>query len=1120
MKDKLFIFLTFVILSSPAAAQTGKIDLDIKDVPIKELLSIVEAQSPYSVSYRDVQLPDSPTISISGKDISIKELLTTELSRFNLVYTLVGDKIVVTPAPPRQVRADSGRFKVSGKITDTREDAVIGASVMIKGTSNGVITDIEGRYSIEVEKGQVLSVACLGYTSQDLKVTRATMDVVLEEDTEMINEAVAIGYGTTLRKNLTTSVATVKAADINRVSNSNVSQLLMGKAAGLRATISSAQPGGNVDISIRGGGTPIYIVDGIMMPSGSLEVGRGTIETPNSINRSGLAGLNPGDIESIEVLKDASASIYGINAANGVILITTKKGAETSPRVSLETNFSVVTNYKYMEPLNSQEYMNFANVFSKEIYLYNHRMAPYGSAEYDGNWSPEYTPYDIANAKTTNWLDYVMRTGSIQNHSVTISGGSKYVKYYLGGNFFDQTGTVINSRMKRYTLRSNLSAQVFPFLKLNSILNINSNEYTNSNADGGGAGGIGKDALQTALMFPPTYTVTDAEGKIMRYRNSIANPSEMANFKDMTNSTGWYVNFSADLNIWKDILKMRAVYGYNRETAKRSLYIPTDMMYYEIVGVSRGHLGDAQRNDQTVEVMLTYKQKFGNIVDLDAVLGFGWYKTSGNTLELDYKNANDLIGPDSVGGAAGPFYPTSSKYENEKRSQFGRVSADFLDRYVIAATLRRDGTDKFFPGKKYAWFPSVSLAWKISNEPVMKNVSWINLLKLRGSYGVTGRDNLGTSLYGLYELATNYVYFDNNNTVFIPYMKSGADYPDVTWEKTIMKNIGLDFHILGDRIWGSIDFFRNDVTDLLGVAPGEPLNMVGSRPVNYGHYYRHGWDAVINSLNIKTADGFKWTSQLTLTRYGMYWVKRAENYDYAEYQIRENEPMNANYYYKVTGIINADRSNMPESQKTLPEEAQMPGYAIIDDKNKDGMITMEDIYMEDVLPKISIGFGNTFRYKNFDLDIFFYGQFGATKYNYALQWASAAQFSYTTPQNSNQYAYRLWNSQNNTSGDLPGIASVKGVSLPGNAGTDLRRQDASFVRVRNITLGYNINGAILGSVLSKRVENIRVYFDTQNPLTFTTFAGVDPEIYTGNSSSPAGYPMSRTFSLGLKFNFK
>ena len=176
--------------------------------------------------------------------------------------------------------------------------------------------------------------------------------------------------------------------------------------------------------------------------------------------------------------------------------------------------------------------------------------------------------------------------------------------------------------------------------------------------------------------------------------------------------------------------------------------------------------------------------------------------------------------------------------------------------------------------------------------------------------------------------------------------------------------------------------------------------------------------------------------------------------------------------------------------------------------------------MEDVLPKISIGFGNTFRYKNFDLDIFFYGQFGATKYNYALQWASAAQFSYTTPQNSNQYAYRIWNSQNNTSGDLPGIASVKGVSLPGNAGTDLRRQDASFVRVRNITLGYNINGAILGKVLSKRVENIRVYFDTQNPLTFTTFAGVDPEIYTGNSSSPAGYPMSRTFSLGLKFNFK
>ncbi len=693
------------------------------------------------------------------------------------------------------------------------------------------------------------------------------------------------------------------------------------------------------------------------------------------------------------------------------------------------------------------------------------------------------------------------------------------MKYYLGGNYYDQVGTVINSRMKRYTFRTNLSAQVFPFMKITSILNINSNNFLNSNADGGGAGGVGKDALQSALMFPPNYSVYDESGNYMRYR-STANPAEMKLYNDNTSTSGWYINLAADINLYKDILTLRGVYGLNKEQARRSLYIPTSLLWYEVAGVSRGHIGDASRDDQTIEGMLMYKQSFEDWLSLEAVLGMGVYNQSGYGLDVDYKNANDNIGPDNIAAAEGPFTPTSSKWENEKRSQFGRFSADILDRYVIAATIRRDGTDKFFPSKKYAWFPSVSVAWKLSNEPFMKNVSWIDLLKIRASYGVTGRDNLGSSLYGLYSMAPSYVKFDNNTVNYIPYIKSGADYPDVTWEKTIMKNVGIDFHLLKNRLWGSVDVFRNDVTDLLGQAPGEPLSMVGLRPVNYGHYFRSGIDASLNSVNIKNAGGFSWTTNLTLTHYNMYWVERTENYDYQTYQIRENEPMNANYFYHVTGIINEDRSNMPDSQFSLGENAQRPGYPIIEDKSGDGIINEDDIYMDDVLPKISIGLGNTFTYKEFDLSIFLYGQFGATRYNYALQWANAAALSYAPPQNSNQFAYLIWNSQTNTDGTLAGIATMKSDPLPGNAGWDLGRQNSSFVRVRNITFGYNLNGDLLGKAISKRVSSIRFFFDAQNPFTFTKYSGVDPEIYTGNSSSPAGYPMIRSFSLGAKFNFK
>ena len=1109
-----------LLLAPTLSAQQEKISLNLNNASLKVFFNEIEKQTEWTFSYRDSEIERKPEITLAVKDSPLADVLNSGLTPAGLLWKIVGDKIVITPSHKDTAPQQDETVTVSGRLTDSRGEALIGASALVKGTTNGVVTDIDGKFSLTVHKGETIEFSCLGFLSQDYKALRTTtLEIKLRDDSVLLEEAVAVGYGTTSRKNLTTAIATVKTENIAKSANSNVSQLLMGKAAGLRANISSPQPGGNVDISIRGGGTPIYIVDGIMMPGGSLEVGNGSIETPSSINRAGLAGLNPGDIESVEVLKDASAAIYGINAANGVILITTKKGAEGSPRVTLETSYSFVRNYKYLEPLTTTEYMNFANVFSKESYLLNHDMRPYGPNSYDGGWSPVFYPDQIASATNTNWLDYILKPGGINNHSLSVNGGSKYVKYYVGMNYYDQVGTVINSGMRRYTLRSNITAQIFPFMNLSTILNVFSNDFTNSNADGGGAGGVGKDALQSALMFPPNYQVYDAEGNYMRYR-STANPAEMAMFNDNTKSSGWYVNLSTDIKLYKDILKFRGVYGFNRENTRRTLYIPTTMMWYEVAGVSRGHIGDASRDDQTLEGMLSYSQKFADIVGIDAMIGMGWYKQSGTGLEVDFKNANDNIGADNIAAAEGPFTPTSGRWENEKRSQFGRLAVDLLDRYIISASVRRDGTDKFFPGKKYAWFPSVSAAWKISSEKWMENIEWINLLKIRGSYGVTGRDNLGTSLYGLYTMAPSYVKFDNNSINYIPYIKSGADYPDVSWEKTRMLNLGIDFYFLDNRLYGSLDVFRNDVTDLLGTAPGEPLSMVGSRPVNYGHYYRSGWDAMINSVNIKNRGEFTWTSSLTLTQYNMYWVERTENYDYQEYQIREKEPMNAQYFYHVTGIINADRSNMPDSQLSLGENSQKPGYPIIEDRNNDGIITTDDIYMDDVLPKISIGFGNTFTWKNFDLDIFLYGQFGATKYNYAFQWANAGSLSYSPPQNSNQYAYQIWNSQTNTEGKLPGIATTRTDALPGNAGWDLGRENASFVRVRNITLGYTLDGNLLGEVLSKRVESIRFYFDAQNPFTFTKFSGVDPEIYTGNSSSPAGYPMVRSFSLGAKFNFK
>ena len=401
----------------------------------------------------------------------------------------------------------------------------------------------------------------------------------------------------------------------------------------------------------------------------------------------------------------------------------------------------------------------------------------------------------------------------------------------------------------------------------------------------------------------------------------------------------------------------------------------------------------------------------------------------------------------------------------------------------------------------------------------MKNISWVNQLKIRGSYGQTGSDNLGTALYGLYSPSENHIKFGGNSITYIPYLMIGADYPDVSWEKTKMKNIGVDFSLFKDRIWGSFDMFRNDITRLLGEAPTAPLGMLGIRPINGGHYKRIGWDATINSINIQTPQ-FKWTSLLTMSKYNILWVDRMPNYDYQVYQKRKNEPMNAYYYYNVTGIISADRSNMPESQKTLSLDAQKPGYPIIEDRNGDSSITVEDIYMGNAVPDIYLGFGNSFVYKDFDLDIFMYGQLGLKKYNYAYAWAQSGDLAKLNPPNSNEYAYTIWNSQTNLNGSRAGIASMKTVSLPGNALTNADIQNASFVRVRNITFGYNLSGQKLGDI-DKYISNIRLFVDVQNPFLFTNFDGFDPEINTGGGSlkAKAEYPQTRTYSFGAKITF-
>ena len=723
----LLLWLSLATLSSEAAVSGNYVKsktftVEMNNTPVKDVLDYIEHNSKYIFFYTSGSIDTGRKVNVRVKSQPVTSMLDQVFKGTNVKYDIDGYQIALrkngdAALSPAVSPASPAKRRVTGRVVDASNDEpLIGAPVTFDKNTPGVATDIDGFFSIEMPEGGQLYVSYLGYQSASVRPgDKSDLTVRLKPDNNVLDEVVVVGYGTTTRKNLTTSISTVKTDKISKAANSSVSSMLLGRAAGLQATVSSTQPGGDINISIRGGGNPIYVVDGVIMPNSSLEAGSGETGLPDNVKRSALAGLNPGDIESIEVLKDASAAIYGIGAADGVVLITTKKGAEGKPTITYEGSYSIQKRYNYgLNRLNSVEYMNLVNVFDKEKYLLNNNQYPYGNLAYDGKWTPVFSQTQIDNATDTDWQGYVLKTGHINNHSLTISGGTQKLKYYLGVNYFNEDGIIRNAGMERYSLRTNITAQLFPFLKLSTIVNFNRNRYENGlvGGDTGNQGNSASGSLYSALHYPTYLPVYDKNGEYTIF-GRVPNPVATLDIIDESRQSSYYANFAMDIDIIRQMLSVRLVYGINHETGRRTSYIPKDV-YFGLVKKSRGSLGYVERQYETMEGMVNFNHNFWQALDFNAVVGMGRYVDKGNGMTVSYQNANDMIQDSNLGAADGPFVPSSYKYENEKRSQFARASFILFDKYVLAATVRRDGTDKFFDNKKYSWFPSVSGAWKIS----------------------------------------------------------------------------------------------------------------------------------------------------------------------------------------------------------------------------------------------------------------------------------------------------------------------------------------------------------------------------------------------------------------------
>ncbi|MCE7044083.1 SusC/RagA family TonB-linked outer membrane protein [Dyadobacter sp. CY312] len=1003
---------------------------------------------------------------------------------------------------------------IKGKVTDNSGGELPGVNVVLKGNTSGTSTDQNGEYSLSLPNGsaaeQKLVFSFIGYVKQEIAIAnRNVIDVKLLADEQNLDEVVVVGYGTTAKKNLTTAISKVDPTKIPTSANNNISELLFGRAAGLQVTQQSSQPGGNISVSIRGKGNPLLVIDGVVYPGNSMEPSNGSVEI-QGVNRGGLAGLNPNDIESIEFLKDASAAIYGVSAANGVMIITTKKGKAGRMSVSYDGSRSFSRNMPYLKPLNASDYMLYFNQLNVDKYQADRNMAPFGTVPADlSGYTQKFTDEQIRNAgEGTDWLGQVLRPGSVDNHNVSVNGGTEKATYFFSGNYFNQVGSMKKSDLTRFSGRLNVNFVLSKIFRLNVNVNANRNAYSNPQAgwQAGGSGTQGFNALQAALAYPSSVPVYNADGTYSQFAQT-GNPVSLLDIKDKTKAQGLLANTSLDIDIIPNVLTAKLLYGNNSEYSIRDFYIPVNVFWGQLYK-ARASLAETRRQNQTMEATMSYKKSFGDWLNLDVVTGVGQYLEDFSGFSVETSDMQDAINTDNLASATGPKVIGSYRGVNKLRSFFIRSNFDFLDRYLLSLTVRRDGADKFFPDNKYQYFPSVSAGWKINNEAFMQGIQTISTLKLRASYGMTG-ERPGSVAYGAYGADPNAVTFNNGSAVYFPYRLTAFDNPNLRWPITKTFNAGLDFGLFKERITGSVDVFTEDRTRLLSSATTQQLSIISTSPINGGHQRRKGFEFTINTENIKTKN-FNWNTTLNVTHFKNRWVERFPNDPPAQYG-NVNDPVGGDiiYVYQTNGILQAGQE-VPTWQ---PASARKPGNPIFVDNNGDGKLDFNDVKSYSGIPKAIVGFGNNFTYGKFDLSVFFYGQYGAWGNDFTTLWGDPVSLL-SSNQSGTERIKDAWSTSNPT-GTLPGAAYNEG-AIALDAGLDTRLVKRDFLRCRNITLGYTINSG----GLTKYISSVRFFADVQNAFILTGFKGVDPEIQASSTKGgPAPYPMVRTLSLGLRANF-
>ncbi len=1000
---------------------------------------------------------------------------------------------------------------ITGKVVDGNGDEVIGATIKVLGTTTQAISDLSGNFIIAAPANATLEINYIGFQTTKVNIgNKKTLSITITEDDKMLDEVVVVGYGTSRKKDLTGAVSSVRAKDLNTVSSSSVSQMLQGKVSGMSAIQGSAQPGASIKINIRGAvspngsNSPLYVIDGVPIQNNTTaDPGIfGGFDNKTGVSRDPLNTLNPNDIESIDVLKDASAAaIYGASAANGVVIITTKSGKVGKVKVDYRSTLTAQIRKNYPEVLDAKSFREQANFWTKEYYLFKNNMGAFGDVPEDLSG---YTPvFDDVNGYTANtkWIDEVSRQGFIIDQDVSVNGGSEKTKYYFSYNYYGNQGMLKQSDMKRHTVRLNIDQEFSKRIKAGVKFT-----YSNLSASSTSTGSAGKgdNMLLNVFRFAPDVPVYDEDGKYSRsYNKLFNNPASYSDIADETTTDRIFVAPTIEVKLLKG-LSLKGVGGFDQTSTQRNFHIPVKAMYTsEIEGFVS--MGQSKVQNISGESFLNYDKVFGGIHHLSGVLGVGYYKTVSYGFGLAGSGFfTDAFGYNNVGIASNKDKEAISSWRTErtKLSQFVRLNYSLMDKYLISATARRDGSSYFAENNKWGVFPSVSVAWRISEEKFLKDKTPLSDLKLRIGYGAVGNENvLGTNSMSLYKSGYNYLIGSSMQTGLA--LTQVAN-PNLKWETDYTTNIGLDFGLFDQRLTGSIEYFHRGAKDLLDYQQLPANNAVGRVAANIGETQSKGFELALVSHNI-TNQKFTWETNFNLSYFKANWVKRNPEVALADY-IGEKDDIDQIYGWKTDGII--------RSKEDIPSympEAKVGNIKYVD-INGDGVLDSKDVVkLGNSTPRWYAGLGNSLSWKGFDLNFYFYGAFGMKKAQGQLPDADIIGNHGNAPSNTYVRIYDVYSVQTGK-GCLPGIATnVYDNSNP--TGThDFYLMNGSYIKLKSITLGYALPQSIF--MKSNFIKSCRFFLDAQNVFTITSYKGFDPELATD-----LPYPQAVSLSFGFNLGF-